>query len=126
MIQVMPNAAQLIIGIVIWLLSKPFGRWALRDVPMAPGLRRSHVSTAQLQSQAFAVLGLLLVAFSLRHLPRILTCVIPTAFDGIYYDNSLVLRETAIELAVESVFGIAVFFGAAGLTRMWQRVRTSA
>jgi hypothetical protein len=125
-IQALPSAAQMIIGIAIWLLSKPFGRWALRDVPLAPSLPRSRVSTAQLQSQAFAVLGLLLVAFSLRHAPTIITYVIPSAVGGIYYDNSLALRAAVIEFAVELAFGVAVFFGAAGLTRMWQRVRASA
>lgn len=120
-----PSATKFAVAVAIWMVAKPIGRWALRDVPALVGGPRARYSAAQLQALLFSVLGLYLAAYACRHLATLTMLLASRAENSIVYDTRDEFRETGITMVVELAVAAVIFFGARGLSKLWHNARST-
>lgn len=121
-----PSGLSLGFGIVLWASAHALARRMLADVPPAAAASpseppHSRMSVADVQAVCFSVVGVVLAALAVRHLPL----VFPALNDSNgAYERTGVDRGYMFRFLAEAATGAGLFFGARGLSNLWLRVRS--
>lgn len=112
------------VGIFMVVKASTIGRWLLPPALVAPGVDPATRSPVDLQSAAFAVLGVLLVVWAAPDIVMVIWRYTDDAIRSRPHDEGLsYLLGLLLKPGVNLILGLWLFFGSKRLSLYWQKTR---
>ena len=112
------------VGVLMLIKAPWIARRLLPEAPATPTVNPGPGSPIELQSAAFAVIGVLVTVWAIPDVAlAIWRYTNPAILTAPHEQGGMVLVESLLKPAVELVLGVWLFFGSKRLSLYWQKMR---